>query len=686
MDVGSGKGALPDHSGMPATTHHTFTYDDCTATWDAAGLEVGNAAIRRRWQIRDGLLVASELTDLIAGRAWLTSPAPHPAPSPSRKLGDHITTSICAAREQETPNSDPALVVRVRASGSATEATTVVRIFPGLAAISLWMETAGGDMPAEQAVTLATGGDERAEAAWRNAPSTAGLGDLLPISHRHRRLGTVSFRDHSDTEDSFVHESIDLLTIPSYYSYLGNLFWIEDQPSGDGVILLAEAPLPQARPCRPTHDLQVRGGELWWRQPHGGRSDGPPHPLTVLAYRGRAHGRREALHRYQRAHRRWRPERDALVWHSIWGDRNRDGRMCETFMQSELDRLSALGMDYLYLIDGWQRGASTNSVAAGGRWAAQWEDARYWEAHPERFPNGLDGLLDQARRRGFRLGMWYNPDSSDDYANWRRDRDHLLGMHRRYGIGWVKFDGVIFTTPLGEKNLHALMQAVVADSNGAVSVEIDITAGRRTGYWSAMAHGILFLENRYSDWAKWWPHCTLRNLWQLAHWIDPRRLRIEFLNPQRNPDRYGDDPLAPAHYGIDHCFAIAAVANPLAWFEATGLDEAQVARLTPAIAAWRRYRDEMQAGLVEPILAEPDGFTWSGFRVHCADGSGHLLLFRGVGTPDHITIDLDDAIGIEPVVGQGRDIALTGGRLGLRIAAAPGFAWLRYRSSLKASC
>jgi Ni,Fe-hydrogenase I cytochrome b subunit len=63
----------------------------------------------------------------------------------------------------------------------------------------------------------------------------------------------------------------------------------------------------------------------------------------------------------------------------------------------------------------------------------------------------------------------------------------------------------------------------------------------------------------------------LRNLWKLAHYIDPLRLRMEFLNNTRNTDQYANDPLAPATYSPAYLFAITMIASPLGWFEVSNL-------------------------------------------------------------------------------------------------------------------
>ena len=110
------------------------------------------------------------------------------------------------------------------------------------------------------------------------------------------------------------------------------------------------------------------------------------------------------------------------------------------------------------------------------------------------------------------------------------------------------------------------MATVLRESAGRIVFDLDVTAQLRPGYFGMIGTGPLFVENRYTDWHKYWPHQTLRNLWQLAWWVDPCRLRMEFLNQSRNTEKYADDPLAPSRYAPDTLFATVFFANPLGWF------------------------------------------------------------------------------------------------------------------------
>ena len=151
--------------------------------------------------------------------------------------------------------------------------------------------------------------------------------------------------------------------------------------------------------------------------------------------------------------------------------------------------------------------------------------------------------------------------------------------------------------------------------------------------------GPVFVENRYTDWRKYWPHQTLRQFWALADVVDPVRLRMEVLNPLRNQEKYAGDPLAPANWPIESVFASVMLGSPLGWFEASGLAPETVARLAPFVAVWKRHRDRLHSGVVHPVGEKPDGVAWTGFVVKGEEGLD-VVLFRELNARQDCTLDL----------------------------------------------
>ena len=235
------------------------------------------------------------------------------------------------------------------------------------------------------------------------------------------------------------------------------------------------------------------------------------------------------------------------------------------------------------------------------------------------------------------------PDSVDDFANWQRDADECLKLYHTFDVKYIKIDAVKMRSKKGETNYHRFLSKVLDDSQGKITLDLDVTAGLRPGYFGAMALSPLFVENRYTDWHRYWPHHTLRNLWMLARYIDPVRLRMEFLNNARHADLYKNDPLAPIRYDPSYLFATVMFSSPLGWFETTGLSPAYIESVAPLVKVWKAHRDAMLTGQIVPIGDAPSGVSWTGFSSQAADGSNYLLIFRELNDRPHQEFSLPAA-------------------------------------------
>ena len=142
--------------------------------------------------------------------------------------------------------------------------------------------------------------------------------------------------------------------------------------------------------------------------------------------------------------------------------------------------------------------------------------------------------------------------------------------------------------------------------------------------------------------------------------MPPQNLQIEFLNRWRNADRYpADDPLAPQRVPFDYCFAITMMAQPLAWFEATGLPEEAFA-IAPLIRTYRAHQERIHAGQIFPIGEEPSGTGWTGFQSLRGD-EGYLIVYREHNDRSEARLKLWNVAGrtihCTLVAGQGHDFS-----------------------------
>lgn len=507
---------------------------------------------------------------------------------------------------------------------------------------------------------------------------------LFALSQRHLLARAVNFTDQTDhhsnlvfTREFLVHPGERCLPVTA------NLVCIEDPASaeGDGILWLLQAPLPHVRKTwSPYFDFlfAFQAGELVATACPAG------YALARLAYSGGRTGATLALHALQRAFYDAVPAQPGRLLSNTWGDRAGAAHLSEAFVKEEIAAAQRLGVEIVQIDDGWQKGATVNTVAAGGVWNGFWAaDPEFWTPHAGRFPRGLAPLVEAAGAAGVALGLWYAPDSTNDLANWERDAAQLLRLWREHRIAHFKLDALKLHSRLAETRFHALCDRALAESRGEISFDFDATAERRPTYWGRPGGGSLFLENRFTEQAGYHPHQTLRSLWSLAHYVRPERIRVEFLNPARNEGDYADDPLRPAAYPPEYLFAIAFAASPLAWFEVCRVPSAIVERWRPLIAVWKEHRAAFQRGAVLPIGHAPNGHAWTGFVSldFATDGSfrcAYALVFRELTVGETTTFELPPSLGClgegsaRRLAGEGT-ATLAGGKLCVHLASAQRF-------------
>ena len=499
-----------------------------------------------------------------------------------------------------------------------------------LAALSLTGESVAAFLPPN-------GVEEAAQPGTLQKDADQIVLQRLTLREQHLRLIQVSLQDQTDIHNELVHTREWLLHPAEPVDLRGNLFILEHVPSGTGRIIIKFEPLPHARHHPIPVDLRIvpRADTGFDLTLYGSAGLGAPDSdsFVVLAYAGGLVGRTRALQQCQRA------RRPASLAHRLprflsntWGDRSKDSRIRSTFIEKEIAAAARLGVEVVQIDDGWQRGITKNSARAqqGGIWEGFWQTRPdFWEPDPDKFPDGLDRLTSLAAAKGMELGLWFAPDSVHDFSHWEKDAECLIALNRKFGIRHFKIDGVHAPTAAAQVNLSKFFSRVLRDTQDAVVFDLDVTASLRPGYFGAVGTGPLFVENRYTDWHRYWPHQTLRNLWQLAWWIDPGRLRMEFLNHSRNTEKYPDDPLAPQCYAPAALFATVFFSNPLGWFEVSELPRTYQEQLPPLVSLWKALRGEIFTGTIIPLGQAPDGLAWTGFASLQDDGRTALaLLYR----------------------------------------------------------
>jgi len=645
----------------------------CQASLRNDTLTLKNDVVFAKYLWNNGNLIRLAFGDVRSGRSVIIADKRPNVSIGSPGSGSPVKGIIEISEVDATPVRAAHLGVTVISSDGNLSVKRVFRIFPACPAIGceLWLKgkyTGTGQASLNQ-------GDlrniESEEARLQEEVSRVTI-DMIKTEGMHWEATSVEFFDITDRNNTLVQE-YNRLVYRQETQMRGNLLLLENRLNGDRLFMLKEAPASSVQLNYPGYDFTVRHGEVkatgmgitpsdindsTWTRVYSvatgmAVSDDPPGLLT-------------AIRKYQMTLRLLVPGRDEMILMNTWGDRSQDKRVGEAFAMAELEAGARLGITHFQLDDGWQTGRSANSAFEGGSFDNIWRNPDYWKPDPVKFPRGLSPVVEKGKEFGIEVCVWFNPSPDDGNINWEKDADALTELYKKYGIRTFKIDGVRLPDKKSEVNFRNFLDKVVRETDGNAVFNLDVTAGRRAGYHYFTEYGNLFLENRYTDWKNYYPYWTLRNLWMLSKYVPSQKLQIEFLNIRRNQANYKDDPFGPANYAFDYVFAITMMAQPLAWFEGTGLPE-EAFRTADMIKKYRNIQSDIHSGIILPVGEEPDGYSWTGFQ-SIKDNEGYLLVFRERNVEERSSVRTwfseGDRIKFEPVLGSGRVFTAEAGRSG----------------------
>ncbi len=630
-------------------------YQDCYAQYDGNVLRIGNYAIEREIVFDDNAPITKFLKNRITGHVWCHNAQMNLASFHFpffRFAQSHIEIQI------EVMNHDGLsqnfLSVSVLFKGKDHEVKWQHKIFPQSPFITSQLfikgkpiEKNSGPSSAGSSVEYATG----IELSYNKETSSEQIKlphidtvDAFGIDKKHLKLESIELFDVTDHQDFLVKKRQETLYNRSTQSVRGDLFIFDTYLKGEKLMLVKEGLLAHSAINRTQDELwitnsgnvELRGSGLDYRELF--ENEWTPCYGSTIGVSSNEDMKKLYKRHYNLVYK-GDPDEKLIIMSNTWGDRSNDARVSEAFMEKELEVASMLGVDCIQIDDGWQKGITANSaIVKGGVWEGYYaSDPNFWEVNKEKFPRGLETIVQSAKEKNIQFGLWFGPDSSNDFVNWEKDANVLLEFYKTYGIRYFKLDGVKIRNKRCELNFIKLLDKVSRDSDNQIRFNLDITAEVRFGYFYEKQFGTIFVENRYTDWANYYPHATLRNLWQLSEFIPTRKLLFEVLNIQRNKEKYGDDPLSPSQYSMDYVFATTMLANPLMWMEMSNVsleDRVLVANFTPI---YKKHREKLFYAEISPIGMLPDGVSFTGFQVMTGENEGYFLLFRELTTDQTYT-------------------------------------------------
>ena len=316
----------------------------------------------------------------------------------------------------------------------------------------------------------------------------------------------------------------------------------------------------------------------------------------------------------------------------------------EEFLKEEIAAAGKLGADTYQIDDGYQHGGLADMAVHNRKL-----DRAYWTTRDDLLPEGFKPLIAAAEKSAVKLSLWFAPSLNQAYMDWEESGDILLEHWKKSGFESFKLDGVIFNTYTSEENFGKLLKKLYADSNGAITVNLDVTNGTRGGLWKFAEYGLIFLENRYCchRWVThpYHPGNTLDNVWNLARYCRIQNLQIEVPDPDNlNEECYIERELrVPTEYDFAYWAMVPMFASPLLWLTPSRLAPERAEVLAETMKIQKKYRQFWQNALIKPVGSRPDNKSITGLY---AD-SGYLLIFREKEAPESTVLELPEFADVE---------------------------------------
>ncbi len=648
--------------------------EQCSANLSNNILTIENDLISRRYKWNSGNLISLDIKDKKNNFTWILNNNNPDCFFPNCKI-EATDGQLKVTKSLSTKITPAYLMVDITHSLGKLEVKRVFRIYPDCPAIACDYYLRGdGDFLKEILNSM------------NKQPIRL---EHLSLPGKHWRYNVTEFYDRTDITNNLIRNTT-ILAYRSEKHLRGNILFADNQLENKGFFILKESPLAYAQLNYPGYDFSCSIGNI----EVVGMGVQPEFldDTDWVKYYGFVTGvtsnnelsKLSALRKYQEKIRIRKPGRDELIMMNTWGDRGRDAKISEKFAIDELYAGAKLGITHFSLDDGWQVGRSGASVY-GGSLQNIWDDPNYWKPKPDKFPNGFYPVIKLGKKLGIEICLWFNPSADSSYAHWENDADILINFYKKYGIRTFKIDGVILADKQAEINLRKMFKKVIDATEQNVVFQLDVTGvSKRFGYFYFNEYGNLFLENRYTDWGNYYPYWTLRNLWMLSKYIPPQNIQIEFLNKWRNKDKYPDDDIfAPYKIPFDYIFAITMMAEPLAWFEGSGLPE-EAFNINSIISTYKKYWSDLHSGEIFPIGNEPNGKNWTGFQ-SIKEYNGYFLIFREHNDKNKEALSTwitpEQEIKLELILGQGKNFETTTdkeGRITFELPEENTFALYKY--------
>lgn len=445
---------------------------------------------------------------------------------------------------------------------------------------------------------------------------------ILQLEGNHWRIRTVMLHAFSDESDTLIEEKESVMFAKGHKNpIIGNIFFLDNILSGESVFLASEAPDYQ------TSTLNIKDSVVTLENGNYAIAIGFGKTSDIES-KCRSYYKSSMINKLP------------LAMSNTWGDRNGYSRVCHDFILREIDAAKEIGIDIVQVDDGWQTG-STGDPNIWNELGRRTFKGNFWDLSESKFPNGLNEVTKAARDSGLKLGIWFAPDSENNYTLIDRDISVLKKAYDEWGVRFFKLDMYWIESKENNEQFLKLLKAVYSFGDD-VAVQLDVTRNKRINYLCGKEYGNIFVENRYTLSQNAYPYRALRSLWSFSKYLPTTRFQFEIVNPDLHKDTYDEnDIFAPSHYSMDYLFASVMLSNPLFWMELQFLPKSRREELAPIIKVWKEIRNDIASADISPIGERPTGRSFTGFKIKGEEKS-YLLIFREAIEKDNFEFDLGE--------------------------------------------
>lgn len=603
------------------TTPIRHTLGNASATFEDQKLSITTGMITRTWQWSGHGLLTTSITRDATGHTWCHDQTTHhadwqlPVTLAENPQANLLDVSMAVSDDQGFTSEHLLVTVLMDYPSEKLQARFCVRAYPDTPGMHVqlsfatldgfaWDSTISRRENTDHANTMAL-----IDRGYRRA-------DSLPITFGDAQRRAWGFynnlQNRNDTYTSLLKEHITDRPLGSLETCdWANAMCVET--NDEGIALLKESHRCVNQPgidgglfiCRADSGLQAVGLGLF-------PSDLSEKFITAWAhwtivYANSDRDRQIAFKTFDRA-RFPMNEQYAVIQANTWGSsigylQHREAAAQDNVLR-ELDSCADLGIDLLQIDDGWQGNGYES-----------------WEPCVERYPEGWGPVTKKACDSGVKLGLWC--------AGEKIDLPYLQKSFDEVGFMWYKLDFMNCTNRTSLDRLIEKVRAFELYSDRNTRVNWDTTeVNPRLGYFLGREYGAIYYANRKPmspPSVVYRPHTVLRDLWEMALYIDIRQILGDVQDPRKTNPAFSNANLHSSAY----CTAITLMSLPTFFMETQLLEQACRDQIRPLLKVYKQHRADMLKGMVHPIGKRPDGSQFTGFQCHLADSqSGYLTLFR----------------------------------------------------------